>query len=96
MQQAILTTMGWMVPLPLVLSWQEYKTGLLLRSQASGLVGLSKVLNLAITVLAVLMLSHRLYGPVVAPLAQLAGGIAGGVVLQLANKTGAIQRLPES
>jgi len=95
MQQAILTTMGWMVPLPLVLSWQEHKTGLLLSSQASGLVGLSKVLNLTITVLAVLLLSHRLYGPVVAPLAQLAGGIAGGAVLQLANKTGAVQRLPE-
>ena len=69
--------------LPLVLSWQDFNIGLLLLTQSTGLVALSKVCNLLFTVIFVLLFSHRFVGPAVAPLAQLVGCVCSGLMLHL-------------
>lgn len=74
--------------LPLVLAWQDYNIGLLLLSRSTGLVGLSKVCNLLITVAFVLLFSHRFVAPAVAPLAQLVGFTCSGLLLHLGRVRG--------
>lgn len=66
---------------PLIICWQEYNTGLLLLSRSTRLVGIGKAMNLAATILFVLLLATHLPGAVAAPMAQMVGFACEGAIL---------------
>jgi len=66
---------------PLIIGWQEYNTGLLLLSQSTRLVGISKATNLLATIGFVVLLAPLLPGAVAAPLAQMVGFFCEGLLL---------------
>lgn len=68
---------------PLIMCWLEYNTGILLLSQSTRLVSLSKTVNLFATIAFVTFFARLLPGSVAAPLAQMIGFACEGVVLQL-------------
>ncbi|MDP3488050.1 MAG: hypothetical protein Q8S19_08995, partial [Bacillota bacterium] len=68
---------------PIIMSWLEYNTGLLLLSQSTRIVGISKATNLIATITFVVLLAPRLPGPIAAPLAQMVGFSCEGVLLHI-------------
>lgn len=68
---------------PLIMCWLEYNTGLLLLSQATRIVGISKATNLIATITFVVFLAPHLPGPIAAPLAQMVGFSCEGLLLHV-------------
>ena len=68
---------------PLIMAWLEYNTGLLLLSQSTRIVGISKATNLLATISFVVLLAPRLPGPIAAPLAQMVGFTCEGILLHI-------------